>query len=210
MKKTCRSNDGPLDGFALVLDAATFGTTTMLLNSNHFTQDQIFIPNHSICRTLIDNAIQREWPNLHIIDAASATVISELSVPPGPLFRFVYLDYTAVWSGNRSKKPFCVPEEEVIQLFYRRRFYDRSVLAITLTRRDTFYSDSMVKTAEEALRLAAARNKYRFEKWETSKYTSETNANMVLIYGLIVNVQSSNTENTGKVEKNETDQVRMW
>jgi hypothetical protein len=156
----------------------------------------------------MDNAIKKKWNNLHIIDAASAAVIFDLKIPAGPLFRFVYLDYTAVWSGNRSKKPLCVPEEETIQLFDRRRFYNRSVLALTLTKRDRVYGDSMIPTVWQALTVAAKRNKYRIKIMHKFEYQSETRANMVLMYGLVEAEHLPKMQINTRVEEVELAQVR--
>lgn len=195
--------------YALILDAASLKTTEMLLKSNHFAENQIFIPNYSICKTLVENAKKRGYNKLHIIDAAAAAVIFDFTIMPGNLFRFVYLDYTAVWTGNRSKKPLCVPEEEIIQLFDRRRFYDRSVLALTLTRRDKKLGDEMVKTTKEAIFKAAQRNQYQIEDIVEYEYRSETKANMVLIYALVISEDLSDLQNEEHVEEAERNQVRI-
>ncbi|CAF1072712.1 unnamed protein product, partial [Didymodactylos carnosus] len=180
-------HNGPLTGYALILDAATFGTTSMLLSGQHFKPNKIFIPNSFdyeklVKKCLSKEGVQERYNELHIINITSFAFIFNFKIRAGHLFRFVYLDYTSTWSGARTGKKRCVPEEEVEHLFATKRFYNNSLLAVTLVRRDRRYTDyTMIPIAEAAICQAAGRNGYSVIHMndKSPEYTSDSRSNMV-------------------------------
>lgn len=176
------------EGLVLILDAATLGTTSALINSSKeiglTSPDRIVIPNrfdyhrmNKLVRAYAKQNGAADVDLIRLVDSTSYSLLATLgSYQPGPIFRTVYLDYCGTWLGRTTVQgksvkarakwmhtKYCSPVEEIRLLFQQRRFFDYSVLAITFLagRNKGYTKPEIIAKAINDVRSLSQENGYR-------------------------------------------------